>query len=72
MLTISINANESKTAAIIEFLKAFEVDFDIVSSDLNQETEKELKKRLAYSLAHPEDGITWDEMEKEWNDEEKV
>ena len=72
MLTISINADKQKTAVIIEFLKAFEIDFNILNSELSSEQEKELNRRLVYSLAHPEDGISWEEMEKKWNDEEKI
>lgn len=72
MYTITINTNKEKADAIIEFLRAFEVDFDIVDYEISPEQEKELEKRLAYSLAHPEDGVSWEEMEKAWKDEEKI
>ena len=69
MYTITINTNQEKAEAIFRFLKAFDIDFDIIDSHLSLEHRAELEKRLAYSLAHPEDGVTWEEMENTWADE---
>ncbi len=69
MYTITINTNQEKAEAIFRFLKAFEVDFDIIETDLTKAQRTELEKRLKYSLAHPKDGISWEEMEKSWIDE---
>jgi hypothetical protein len=72
MYTITLNTNKTKAEAIFKFLKAFNVDFDIIDASLSKEQTKELNKRLTYSLTHPDDGISWEEMEKGWKDEEKI
>jgi hypothetical protein len=69
MYTITINTNQEKAEAIFRFLKAFDIDFDIIDTNLSLEQRVELEKRLAYSLSHPQDGVTWEEMEKAWADE---
>lgn len=69
MYTISINTNKEKLDAILHFLKAFEVDFKVFEPELSIEQTTEFKKRLAYSIENPDEGFTWEEMEKDWEDE---
>jgi hypothetical protein len=68
---LQIDTSSKQAKALIEYLKSLNF-VHIVDSELSLEQEKELGKRLAYSMAHPEEGVTWDEMEKEWKNEEKV
>lgn len=75
-VTIKINNTSTKANSIINMLKNLAEDYDFIEiyddESLPKSTLKELEKRLAYSLAHPEDGISWEEMEKAWKDEEEV
>lgn len=68
-LQIDTSSNQAK--ALIEYLKSLNF-VRIVESELSIEQEKELKKRLAYSIANPKEGVTWEEMENDWKNEEEV
>ena len=67
-LQIDTSSNQAK--ALIEYLKSLNF-VRIVESELSIEQEKELKKRLAYSIANPKEGVTWEEMENDWKNEER-
>jgi hypothetical protein len=77
MYTISINTNKEKLEAILNFLKAFEVDFDIVELDdsikeLPELSIKEYKKRYRYTMEHLGEGLTINEMENKLYPNEEV
>jgi len=75
---VKIKDNSIQAKNIINLLKSLAEDYDfleIINNEENdfaisREQEEELKRRLAYSIANPNDGISWKEMEKSWKDEE--
>ena len=72
---VKIKDNSIQARNIINLLKSLAEDYDFLEilddkvSDfaISKEQEEELKRRLAYSIANPNDGISWEEMEKSWN-----
>ena len=74
---VKIKDNSIQARNIINLLKSLAEDYDFLEilddkvSDfaISKEQEEELKRRLAYSIANPNDGISWEEMEKSWNNE---
>ncbi len=59
---LQIDTSSKQAKALIEYLKSLNF-VRIVDSELSAEQEKELRKRLAYSMAHPEEGVSWEEIE---------
>jgi len=75
---VKIKDNSIQARNIINLLKSLAEDYDFLEIldssegdfEISKEQEEELKRRLAYSLANPDEGISWEEMEKSWNNEE--
>ncbi len=77
---VRITDNSIQAKNIINLLKSLAEDYDFLeivdkkeaTLGLSKEQQTELERRLKYSMANPSEGITWDEMEKSWGDEEEV
>ncbi|NJO92547.1 MAG: hypothetical protein HC831_28960 [Chloroflexia bacterium] len=77
MYTLSINTNKEKLDAILNFLKAFEVDFELIEFDesikeLPELSFQEYKKRYEFTLNNMEEGLTINEMESKLYPDEEV